>query len=83
MSNNPAGSLALYDRHSGYSSEGNIVHGRAILNARIGRDDEAFLASGDIDDGTGGHDINDNSSLITSYPYLQCVAYMNKTHSQR
>ena len=83
MPNDPSGSLALYDSHSGYNSEGSIVHGRTILNARIGRNDDEFLASGEIDDGSGGHGSNDNSSFITTYPYLQCVAYMNKTHSQR
>jgi hypothetical protein len=89
MSNDPSGSIALYNGHSGYNSEGSIVRGRTILSARRhSSSDDSYVASSENYDGSGGNgnnnnNNNNNSSLITTYPYLQCVAYINKTHSQR
>ena len=77
----------MYNGHSDYNGEGTIVRGRTILSARHSRSDDSYLASSDHDDGSGGHGNNNNNnndpSLIPTYPYLQCVAYINKTHSQR
>ncbi len=77
--------VALYNGHSGYNNEGTIVRGRTILSARRSTNDDSYVASSENDDGSGGsgNNNNHNSSLITTYPYLQCVAYINKTHSQR
>lgn len=77
--------MTLYNAHAGYNSEGTVVRGRTILSARRSRVDDSYLASSDNEDGAGGNGNNDhqNSSFIPTYPYLQCVAYINKTHSQR
>lgn len=85
MSNDPSNSIALYNRQSGYNNEGSIVRGRTILSARSSSssNDDSYVANNDNYDGSGGSGNNDNSSFITTYPYLQCVAYINKTHSQR
>jgi hypothetical protein len=86
MSNDPSGSIALYNGHSGYNSEESIVRGRTILSARRSSSDDSYVASSENYDGSGGsgnNNNNNNNSLITTYPYLQCVAYINKTHSQR
>jgi hypothetical protein len=85
VSNDSPGSIALYNRQSGLNSEQTIVRGRTILSARRSSSDDSYSASSDNDDGSGsgGGDLNNNSSLITTYPYLQCAAYINKTHSQR
>lgn len=78
-----SGSIALYNGHGDFNSERTILRGRTILSARRSNDN-SLGASSDTDDGSGGNPTgNDNSSLITAYPYLQCVAYINKTHSQR
>jgi hypothetical protein len=79
MSNDPSGSIALYN---GYNSEGTIVRGRTILSAHRSSNDDSYAASSDNDDRSGGSG-NNNNSFITTYPFLQCVAYINKTHSQR
>jgi hypothetical protein len=85
--NDPSGSIALYNGHSGYNSEGSIVRGRTILSARRSSNDDSYVASSENYDASGGsgnnNNNNNNNSLITTYPYLQCVAYINKTHSQR
>jgi len=85
MSNDPSGSIALYNGHSGYNSEESIVRGRTILSARRSSSDDSYVASSENYDGSGGsgNNNNNNNSLIPTYPYLQCVAYINKTHSQR
>lgn len=79
------GSLDLYNHHPGYNNEGSIVRGRTILSADRSSSNDPFIASSDPNDGSGGNGNNNpnNSSLIPTYPYLQCVAYINKTHSQR
>ncbi|CAF0747226.1 unnamed protein product [Adineta ricciae] len=81
ISTESSGSIALYDRHSGYNSEGTIIRGRTILSAaRRGSNDNSYVASSDTDDGSNG---NNDSLIIPTYPFLQCVAFINKTHSQR
>ncbi|CAM4856037.1 unnamed protein product [Rotaria socialis] len=81
ISNDHTSSVALYNGLSGFNSEGSIVRGRAILNARQNNNDDSYIANSITDDNSAG-DGNHNISL-TTYPYLQCVAYINKTHSQR
>ncbi|CAF0774413.1 unnamed protein product [Rotaria sordida] len=84
ISNDQSSSLALYNSHPSYSGEQTIVRGRTILSARRSHNDDSYVASNDHDDNTGGNgNNNNNSSLLTTFPYLQCVAYINKTHSQR
>jgi hypothetical protein len=83
ISNDPSGTLTLYNSHSGYNSEGTILRGRTILSARRSSNDNSYVANNEDDNGSGGSGNNNNSSFITNYPYLQCVAYINKTHSQR
>ncbi|CAF4435667.1 unnamed protein product, partial [Rotaria sp. Silwood2] len=80
ISNDQSNSVALYN---GYNGEGTIVRGRTILSARRSSNDDSYVASSEHDDSAGGNGNNNNSSLFTTYPYLQCVAYINKTHSQR
>ena len=81
ISTESSGSIALYDRHSGYNSEGTIIRGRTILSAaRRSNNDNSYVASSDTDDGPNG---NNDSLIIPTYPFLQCVAFINKTHSQR
>ncbi|UJR33786.1 hypothetical protein I4U23_021212 [Adineta vaga] len=84
ISTDSSGSIALYNSHSGYKGEETILRGRTILSAdrRRSSNDNSYVASSDTDDGSIGNNNND-SSLITTYPYLQCVAFINKTHSQR
>jgi hypothetical protein len=86
-SNDPLGSIALYNGHSDYNSESSIVRGRTILSARRSSNHDSYVANSENDDGSSGsgnnNNNNNNNSLITTYPYLQCVAYINKTHSQR
>ncbi|CAF3925315.1 unnamed protein product [Rotaria magnacalcarata] len=81
ISNDHTSSVALYNGHSGFNSEGSIVRGRTILSARPSKNDDSYIANSINDDNSAG-DGNHNISL-TAYPYLQCVAYINKTHSQR
>ncbi|CAF0734863.1 unnamed protein product [Rotaria sp. Silwood1] len=80
ISNDQSNSVALYN---GYNGEGTIVRGRTILSARRSSNDDSYVASSEHDDNSGGNGNNNNSTLFTTYPYLQCVAYINKTHSQR
>jgi cyclic AMP-dependent transcription factor ATF-6 alpha len=69
ISNDPSGSLALYN------NDGAVVPGRTILSDRRSN---SYLASNEHDYGP-----DNNPSVIPSYPFIQCVAYINKTHSQR
>lgn len=80
------GSVALYNNHAGYNSESSVVRGRTILSAQRSSKNDPYVTSSEHHDGSGGsgnNNPNNNSSLIPTYPYLQCVAYINKTHSQR
>ncbi|CAF4027074.1 unnamed protein product [Rotaria sp. Silwood1] len=67
-SNNISGSIDIYN------NQRSVVPSRTILSHRSIRDDY------DLDKNSN---YNDNPSLTPNYPYIQCVAYINKTHSQR
>lgn len=61
-----------------YNGEGAMVPSRTILS----NNENSYLTN--IENDYGSEKINNNNpSLIPSYPYIQCVAYINKTHSQR
>jgi len=67
-SNSLSNSLALYN------NERAVVPGRTILSERRSN---SYLASNE-------HDYGPDGSMDTpNYPFIQCVAYINKTHSQR
>jgi len=67
-SNSLSNSLALYN------NERAVVPGRTILSERRS---DSYLASNE-------HDYGPDGSMDTpNYPFIQCVAYINKTHSQR
>ncbi|CAF0797647.1 unnamed protein product [Adineta steineri] len=85
VSNDPSSSIALYNSRSGYNDEGTIIPGRTILSAHLNSNGKSYVTNNENDDSSGiGNGNNDNNSpLIPAYPYLQCVAYINKTHSQR
>jgi cyclic AMP-dependent transcription factor ATF-6 alpha len=70
VSTNPTSSVALYNQ------EGAVVPGRTILSDRHG---DSYLSNNEHDYGTSP----DNPSNTPNYPFIQCVAYINKTHSQR
>ncbi|CAM4961727.1 unnamed protein product [Rotaria socialis] len=74
--NNPSGSMALYN------NEGAIIPGRTILSDRRTNNENSYLTNSE-DDYRSDKNYNNNPSSIPSYPYIQCVAYINKTHSQR
>jgi len=83
---NPSGSLALYNARSAFNGEQTIIRGRTILSAaRRSSSDDSYLTTDDnYDNSAGGNPSNpDDPPLIPAYPFLQCVAYINKTHSQR
>lgn len=82
LSADSSGSIALYNGQSSYNSDGSIIRGRTILSTRRNTDN-SYVASSETDDGSGNANNNNNSTFISAYPYLQCVAYINKTHSQR
>jgi len=58
-----------------YNNEGAVVPGRAILS----NNENSYLTSNQHD---YGNDKN-NPSTLRNYPFIQCVAYINKTHSKR
>ncbi|CAF1043905.1 unnamed protein product [Rotaria magnacalcarata] len=74
--NNPSGLMALYN------NEGAIIPGRTILSDRRTNNENSYLTNSEDDYRSDKND-NNNPSSIPSYPYIQCVAYINKTHSQR
>lgn len=67
VSNNPSDLIPLYNNQRA------VVPGRTILSNRQTNNQDLYITNNE----------NDNPSTIPSYPYLQCVAYINKTHSQR
>lgn len=81
-----SGSLALYNARSAFDGEQTVVRSRTILSATGRRSmDDSYLTNHDHDDSSAGGNSNNpvDPTLIPAYPYLQCVAYINKTHSQR
>ncbi|CAF1021772.1 unnamed protein product [Adineta steineri] len=60
-----------------YNNQGAIVPSRTILSDRRSKNQDSYTTASDYDYGPNG---NDN---MRTYPYIQCVAYINKTHSQR
>lgn len=80
---NPSGSLALYNARSTFNGEQTIIRGRTILSAaRRSSSDDSYLTTNDNYDNSASEH-SDDPPLIPAYPFLQCVAYINKTHSQR
>lgn len=76
----------MYNGRGGFNGEGAIVRGRTILSARRSGSDDSYLTNSEHEDSsTSGHGHQNpvDPTLIPTYPYLQCVAYINKTHSQR
>jgi hypothetical protein len=64
-----------------YNTEGAVVPSRAILSDRRSSNERLVVANNEHDYGPdGNYDNNNNPSM---YPYIQCVAYINKTHSKR
>ncbi|CAF1047502.1 unnamed protein product [Rotaria sordida] len=67
-----------------YNNEGAIVPSRTILSHHRTNNDKSYINSNEHDYGPDGtQNYNDYPSVIPNYPYIQCVAYINKTHSQR
>jgi hypothetical protein len=61
-----------------YTGHGAVVPSRAILTSRRTTAGESYVSVDESHD--GGH-----SSPLSRppYPYIQCVAFINKTHSKR
>ena len=72
MPADPTSSMALYNH------EGAVVPGRTILSERRS---DSYVSNNEHDYGPDG--TSPNPGAIPTYPYIQCVAYINKTHSQR
>ncbi len=62
-----------------YNNEGAVVPGRTILSDRRSG---SYISTNEHDYGPDGTS-NNNPSKMPNYPFIQCVAYINKTHSQR
>ena len=77
-----SGSMEVYLGDGVFGSERTLVRGRTILSAKRGASDDSFIASGENFEGATGND-SFNASFIPGFPYWQCLAYINKTHSQR
>ncbi len=73
VTNDPSNSIALYD------NQGAVVPSRTILS-----NSKSYSAGSEYDYGPNRNEnYNNDPSVIPAYPYIQCVAYINKTHSQR
>lgn len=63
-----------------FNTERAVVPSRALRSHSENQATNAYLKSNDHDYGS---QTGQTPSDIPSYPYIQCVAYINKTHSKR
>ncbi|CAF0897663.1 unnamed protein product [Adineta ricciae] len=63
-----------------YGDQTAVVPSRTILESSRSIDQNSYPTNSIYDYGPNGDTSNNNGQ---AYPYIQCVAYINKTHSQR
>ncbi|UJR13505.1 hypothetical protein I4U23_000519 [Adineta vaga] len=71
ISNDLSNSIELYN------NEAAVIPSRTILSNSRSMSQNSYSTNSDYDYGPNGN------TNMPAYPYIQCVAYINKTHSQR